>query len=245
MFLRPIAHRGLHDKRRGRIENTEPAFRAAIERGYGIECDLQPAGDGTPMVFHDDQLERLVEASGPIAGRSPASLARLRYRGQDTRISTFAALLELVAGRVPLLVEVKAERRLPPESFLQSIAHMATAYRGPIALMSFNAEVVAALGALAPKVPRGLVVGRHEVLKSWLARAGKAAEGTALARLLDAAVDGVSFLAVDVRLVKAAAAWREAGGHDLPLFSWTIRTMRQRATAARHADAPIFEGYEP
>lgn len=244
-FFRPIAHRGLHAKRKGRIENTEPAFRAAIARGYGIECDLQPANDGTPMVFHDDTLERLMTVSGKIAARSPAALAHLRYRRQDTGILTFAALLDLVAGQVPLLVEVKAERGPPRRAFLEAIARTAAAYKGPIALMSFNAEVVAALSALAPKIARGLIVGRHQVLRSWLARAGKAADGTALSRLLDAAADHVSFLAIDVRLLKATAEWMERGQHDLPLFSWTIRTAKQRATAERYADAPIFEGYEP
>ena len=51
----------------GRLENTAPAFRAAIDKGYGIECDLQPADDGTPMVFHDEKLDRLVAATGPLA----------------------------------------------------------------------------------------------------------------------------------------------------------------------------------
>src|SRR5262245_38415028 len=77
-FVRPIAHRGLHDRSKGRLENTAPAFQAAINKGYGIECDLQGAGDGTPMVFHDARLDRLMEASGPVSGYAPASLATFR-----------------------------------------------------------------------------------------------------------------------------------------------------------------------
>src|SRR5690349_12119792 len=106
-FLRPIAHRGLHNAAQGRIENTAPAFLAAIDKGYGIECDLQAAKDGTPMVFHDERLERLMGAPGTIAGHLPASLARLRYRRQATHILAFAEFLDLVGGRAPLLVEVK------------------------------------------------------------------------------------------------------------------------------------------
>src|SRR5262245_43060774 len=94
-FLRPIAHRGWHDKAKGRLENTAPAFRAAIDKGYGIECDLQPADDGTPMVFHDLTLDRLVAASGPIAAHSPRSLARLRYKDVNERILSFAQFLDL------------------------------------------------------------------------------------------------------------------------------------------------------
>ena len=53
-FIKPIAHRGLHDAKKGRIENTAPAFALGLSKGYGLECDLQPAEDGTPMVFHDE-----------------------------------------------------------------------------------------------------------------------------------------------------------------------------------------------
>src|SRR5438128_7196401 len=114
-FLRPIAHRGLHNSRQGRIENTAPAFLAAIAKGYGIECDLQAAKDGTPMVFHDDKLDRLMGVPGRISQLAPTSLARLRYKGQDAHILTFAEFLALVAGRAPLLVEVKTNTATPLE----------------------------------------------------------------------------------------------------------------------------------
>ncbi len=245
-FFKPVAHRGLHNAKAGVIENSGPAFLQAIAGGYAIECDLQPASDGTPMVFHDEKLDRLVAvAKGPVAAHTARELRAMPYRGgEDARILSFADFLKLVGGRAPLLVEVKAEKNMPPRAFLAKIANAARGYKGPIALMSFNMDVVLALGRLAPRIPRGLVLGRHQVLKSWLSRAGRAAEGTALSRILDAALPKVSFFAVDVNVLKAAAHWRKMHGHDVPLFSWTIRTKRQRTTAARYADAPIFEGYE-
>src|SRR6476661_7123563 len=101
-FVRPIAHRGLHSRAKGRIENTAPAFLAAIAKGYGIECDLQAAKDGTPMVFQEDKLERLTGEPGRISLHTPAALARLTYKGRDERILTFAQFLELVDGQAPL-----------------------------------------------------------------------------------------------------------------------------------------------
>src|SRR5215510_9550772 len=80
IFVRPIAHRGLHNKRGGIIENTAPAFLAAIDHDYGIECDLQPARDGTPMVFHDATLDRLIRGHGRIVAQTPEELSRLRYK---------------------------------------------------------------------------------------------------------------------------------------------------------------------
>jgi glycerophosphoryl diester phosphodiesterase len=245
IFVRPIAHRGLHDPRQGRLENTAPAFMAAIDRDYGIECDLQPARDGTPMVFHDEKLDRLIAASGPIAAYAPAELARFSYRGLDERILTFAQFLELVGGRVPLLVEVKGKASAPDPAFLDRIAELASAYRGPVALMSFNRAIVAALAERAPKVPRGAVVGGQQMLASLWSAAGRARDGAAGARVFRPSTGGLAFHAVDVKLVAVARKWMTRHGIDLPLFSWTIRTPRQRAVAARWADAPIFEGYEP
>ncbi|MBX9591064.1 MAG: hypothetical protein K2X43_17380 [Hyphomonadaceae bacterium] len=243
-FVRPIAHRGLHDRNQGRLENTAPAFQAAIERGYGIECDLQPASDGTPMVFHDERLDRLMAATGFIDAHSPVMLARFRYKGLDEKILTFAQFLDLVAGRVPLLVEVKGKDPGVHTAFVARIAQAARAYQGPIALMSFNSAVVAALAERAPKIPRGAVVGGQQVLASLWAGKGSKREGTTISRTVGAGRAGLGFYAVDVKLVAAARKWMSLHAPDLLLFTWTVRTPRQRAAAARWADAPIFEGYE-
>jgi glycerophosphoryl diester phosphodiesterase len=242
-FVRPIAHRGWHDRTKGRIENTAPAFRAAIEKGYGIECDLQGAADGTPMVFHDAKLDRLMEASGPISAHAPESLAQLRYKGQNERILTFGELFDLVGGRVPLLVEVKRNGTLHPE-FLSRIARQASAYTGPVALMSFDRAIVAGLGELAPTVPRGSIVGGRQLISSLWAGRNRRRESPAASRLFASAPQGVAFYAVETKLVAVARAWISRRAQDLPLFTWTVRTPRQRLRAACWADAPIFEGYE-
>jgi glycerophosphoryl diester phosphodiesterase len=244
-FVRPIAHRGLHDRTKGRLENTAPAFRAAIDKGYGIECDLQAAQDGTPMVFHDPTLNRLVAGSGPIAAHSPRNLARLRYRGLDESILSFAQFLDLVDGRVPVLVEVKRNGRAPRPHFLDKVARLTSAYKGPVALMSFDRRIVAALGELAPNLPRGPVIGGRQLLAGLWAKRSRTRESPAASRLFGRAPEGIGFYAVDVKLVAVARTWMRHHAVDLPLFTWTVRTPRQRARAARWADAPIFEGYEP
>jgi glycerophosphoryl diester phosphodiesterase len=245
VFVRPIAHRGLHDAAKGRVENTAPAFLAAIDKGYGIECDLQSAQDGTPMVFHDPTLNRLVAGSGPVAALSPRNLARLRYRGQDEKILTFAQFLDLVGGRAPMLVEVKSIGRATPPQYLEKIARIAAAYKGPLALMSFDRTTVNALGELAPFIPRGPVIGGRQLLASLWASRSRTRESPAASRLFGRAPEGTGFYAVDIRLAAVARTWMRHHDVDMPLFTWTIRTPRQRVRAARWADAPIFEGYEP
>ena len=110
--------------------------------------------------------------------------------------------------------------------------------------MSFDRKIVTALGELAPAIPRGAVVGGHQLLASlWTGRSGTR-ESPAASRVFGSAHDGVGFYAVDVKLVAVARKWMSRHALDLPLFTWTVRTPRQRAAAARWADAPIFEGYE-
>jgi glycerophosphoryl diester phosphodiesterase len=245
VFLRPIAHRGLHAADKGILENTAPAFQAAIAKGYGIECDLQSAADGTPFVFHDATLDRLMDATGPLAARSPVNLAALHYKDQKTRILTYAEFLSLVAGRVPLLVEVKSAGGAPRAGYLEKIAEQSIAYSGPIALMSFNPAFVASLGKLAPSIPRGLITGVEQLPSNWRAMPAGAEKQAALDAQFNVAPDGIAFHAVDVKMLPEAADWNSRRPVRVPLFSWTIRTPEQREVAARWADAPIFETYEP
>ena len=251
-FLKPIAHRGLHGPARvgaarGLVENTMPAFEAALAKGYGIECDLRPAAEGLPLVFHDETLDRLVEGSGPVARLGKADLARLRYRGAGgVRISTFAELLDMVAGRVPLLVEIKSEWEPPDAAFLGQIAALSKAYRGPLALMSFDPAMMTGLAELAPAVPRGLVSGlyRREPDDDWWADKLDAERAFRLSHLLEAGPVKPSFHAYHVKALPTPVTRYVREVQGLPLFTWTVRSEEDRRTAAQWADAPIFEGFE-
>ncbi|HEY8248071.1 MAG TPA: glycerophosphodiester phosphodiesterase family protein [Hyphomicrobium sp.] len=243
-FLKPIAHRGLHDAAKGIIENTVLAFEAAMARGYGIECDVRPAACSTPMVFHDLTLERLIEAEGPIAAREAATLKRLSYRTVGGSMIDLADLLHLVNGRVPLLIEIKSEWEAPDARYLEAIAATAAAYRGPIALMSFDPAVMTGIRALAPQIPRGIVSGLFAGDCWWRGKLGPE-RAYSLSHLLESGPAAPDFYAYDVAALPTPVTRfvREVLG--LPLFTWTVRTQEQREVAARWADAPIFEGYEP
>src|SRR3954467_14233695 len=113
---RPVAHRGLHDRARGIIENMPAAAAAAAAKNFAIECDIQLSADGEAMVHHDDMLDRLTEGSGSLNGRTAAELKAIAFIGTPERMMTLGDLCTLVAGRVPLLIEVKShfhgDRRL-------------------------------------------------------------------------------------------------------------------------------------
>jgi glycerophosphoryl diester phosphodiesterase len=247
-FFRPIAHRGLHDLKRGRIENTAPAFAAAIAGGYGIECDLQPLADGTPVVFHDETLDRLIEGTGRIDQLTRNQCKRLRFKmeldGQKTGIMTFTEFLEMVGGRVALLVEIKSEWRPLPVAFLRAIADLARAYKGPIALMSFDPAVMVAIRDLAPGIPRGIVAGVYEGDGWWLDQLGPE-RAYALTHMLECGPVAPQFISYHVKALPSPVTRFLREGLNMPLFCWTVRTEADRATAAKYADAPTFEGYEP
>jgi len=248
IFLRPIAHRGLHDAAKGIVENTAPAFEAAIAKGYGIECDLRPAADGTPLVFHDLDLARLTAGSGPIIELQPACAAKLPFNtGGVTGILTFADFLALVAGRVPVFAEIKSEWAKPDLGFLSEIARLANLYKRPLALMSFDPAVVAAVGRLAPDIPRGIVSGAYfddDGNGWWPGSPLTDARRRALASLLESGQAAPSFYAYQVGALPTAATQR-VRRQGIPLLTWTVRTEQERRMAALHADAIIFEGYDP
>lgn len=242
-FLRlPIAHRGLHSA--GQPENSMAAFRAAIAAGYGIECDIQAASDGTPLVFHDDDLPRLTGASGPLRDLAMDALAGLRILGSDQAIPTLAELLAEVAGRVPLLIEIKDQSLRASADvgdLSERVAGLVAGYAGPVAIMSFNPHSVARFHAAAPGVTVGLTTCGYTADDWPLLVAARRAD---LARIGDFDRVGASFISHDREdLDNAAVTALKARG--IPVLTWTIKSREQELTARRIADNITFENYLP
>jgi glycerophosphoryl diester phosphodiesterase len=245
VFLRPIAHRGLHGAKRGLAENTGPAFEAAIAMGYAIECDVRQAANGLPVVFHDETLERLIAAGrGPVAKVQRRDLKTLRHRLGGAPILTFAELLELTAGRVPLLIEIKSDWTPPDKTFLAALAKLASAYTGPIALMSFDPAVMTVVKELAPALPRGIISGSFVGAGWWMRRIGRK-RAAALRNPLESGPVAPDFYAYEVNALPTPVTEYVRTVSHLPVLTWTVRTPRQRRIASKWADAMIFEGFTP
>ena len=166
LTARPVAHRGLHDRARGIVENMPGAALAAIEGNFAIECDVQLSADGEAMVHHDDALGRLTEGSGALLGLTAAALKEVRFRNTSERMMSLADLCILVRERVPVIVEVKShfdgDRRL-----VKRMAEVLASYPGPVAGMSFDPDQVVALRQMLPKLPRGIVAQRRYTEADW------------------------------------------------------------------------------
>jgi glycerophosphoryl diester phosphodiesterase len=242
LIARPVAHRGLHDRAAGVIENTASAFTAAAAAGYAIECDLQITADGEAMVHHDDTLGRLTEGAGRLDSFTAAELRRVPFRATTDRMMTLGELCDLVTGRVALVIELKS--RFDGDLRLAARATDVLArYRGHAALMSFDPAPIAALRRFAPSLPRGIVAERHYSQSEWNSLPARTRR--ALAYFQHALTSRPQFLAYAVRDLPAPVPWIARNVLGLPVLTWTVRTDVDRARAARYADQMIFEGFRP
>jgi len=238
----PIAHRALHDIKAGRPENSPAAFRAAIAAGYGIECDIQPSADGVPMVFHDYDMKRLTGIPGRIRSRSAAELRAIRLLGGEDGIPTLAEMLTLVAGRVPLLIEIKDQDGAmgPGVGALEdAVAAALRDYSGPVAVMSFNPHSVAAFARAAPGIPRGLTTSAYSA-DDWPLLTPPIRDR--LREIPDYDAVSASFVSHEARdLSRPRVAALKAQGAGV--LCWTIRSAEAEAEARRIAENVTFEGY--
>ena len=242
LTARPVAHRGLHDAAAGVIENTASAFQAAIDGGFSIETDLQISADGEAMVHHDFALGRLTLGSRLLAAMTAAGLREVPFKATSDRIMTLGELCDLVAGRVPLLIELKSrfdgDLRLATRA-----AEVLKNYAGPAALMSFDPELVQALRETASGLPRGIVAERHYEDNEW--RELTERQKRELAFLLHASRTRPHFVAYQVNDLPSPGPWIARNVFGLPLLAWTVRTEEDRQRARSWANQMIFEGFRP
>lgn len=226
---RPIAHRGLHDITAGRPENSLSAAMAAMEHGYAIEVDLHPSADGVPMVFHDNTLERLTTEKGAFRARDASELTRISLGGSADTVPTLEALLDLVGGRVGLVLELKGMAG-DDDGFVAAVLKQLEGYDGPVAIMSFNHWLLADARALDTQLPVGLTAEGKEKLVPVHQQANA-----------DYKPDFVSYGITD--LPNAFVSDFRATGK--PVITWTVRTPEQAAFSAQYADQITFEGFLP
>jgi glycerophosphoryl diester phosphodiesterase len=242
LVARPIAHRGLHAKSLGVIENSLAAATATIAKAYAIECDVQMTQDGEAVVFHDETLERLTRAVGRLADLDAAEVTQIPYRNGEGAIPLFADFLALVAGRVPLVVEIKS--RFDGDMRLAArVAALVTDYSGPLALQSFDPAVLVYMRKSATRRPLGLIAQANYAEAEWPSLSAETRQ--ALATFGDYAQARPDFLAWNIADLPHAVTTLWRAGLGLPLLTWTVKEPAQADLAARFADQIIFEGFYP
>lgn len=229
LTAQPIAHRGYHDMNGKVWENTLSAFSRAVEAGFAIECDLQYASDGVPVVFHDDDLQRLCAIPGDVRAKTSGELGMLSVGGTKDRIPTLLQLLKLVDGRVPLVIELKG-RRDDDEGFAASVLEIIEDYKGPIALMSFDHWLLKDLKELDTPRPVGLTAEGAEPETFFVHE--------------EAMQLGLDFISYHYGHLPNAfiSKERKAG---IPVITWTVRDPEGVEKTRAEADQMTFEGFDP
>ncbi|KQV81355.1 glycerophosphodiester phosphodiesterase [Rhizobium sp. Root1220] len=225
----PVAHRGYHDLNKQVWENTLSAFARAVEAGFAIECDLHYASDGVPVVFHDENLERLCNLPGDIRARTSKELGLISVGGTSDKIPTLQQLLDLVKGQVPLVIELKG-READDEGFAESVLEVLEGYEGKVALMSFDHWLLRDLKALNAPYPLGLTAGGN-----------KPEEFETHEKAMTLGLDFISYFFADLPN-PFITAQRDKG---VVVITWTVRDENARKHTFENADQMTFEGFDP
>lgn len=231
LSAQPYAHRGLHGQ--GCPENSRAAFAAAIAAGHGIELDVQAARDGEAFVFHDRMLDRLTWSHGPFSARTAHELDQIKMRDNQETLPRLSEILALVAGRVPILIEIKTPN-IPVGVLCLGVRRALEGYSGKVAIMSFNPAVGRWFRNHAPRFVRGLIITEQGPATRF-ARARREIE-----RRVSLWTVKPDFLAYDIRDLPSPFA-SDQQGRGLKLLTWTVRTAQQERTAFAHADEIIYE----
>jgi glycerophosphoryl diester phosphodiesterase len=233
LVARPIAHRGLHGG--ACVENTASAFAAAIAGTYAIECDVQVTQDGLAAVFHDETLDRLTGRSGWVRDLTMAELRKIPFH-----IQSLPELLDQVAGRVPLVIEIKShwdgDARL-----VDRVAADIASYGGPLCVMSFDPDVIEAVRHRAPDVVRGIVADRTVDPYYNTLPLRRRYELRTLSHIPRTQPHFLSYAFNELPFAPVGRI-RELGH---PVIGWTIRSEVEATRARRYIDQITFEGFLP
>lgn len=227
---RPIAHRGLHDLNKTRWENTLAAFEAAAKAGFAIECDVHLTKDGGVVVFHDDDLQRLAGREGRISDLTLAEATALHVGGTKEHVPTLRQMLDLVDGRVPLVIELKGiEGR--DDGLVAAVARELAGYEGEAAIMSFDHHLIRRFASDAPGIPGGLT-----------------AEGTRPQNFeahFSMLAHGISFVSYNVHHLPNPFVTFVREKLHMPVISWTVRDREMQKHSELNVEQITFEGFDP
>ena len=244
-FDRPIAHRGLHDRGRGIIENSRSAFAAAIERGFGIECDLQLSADGEAIVFHDHSMERLLGREGMLRSRLSDELivSPLLDSHDGDCPQTFPQFLDQIAGAVPLVVEVKQQANAADtEKLAARVAECVKPYQGPLVIKSFDPRMLIALRRAGYSGPLGIITYGYDK-PEWYGDM-PARTRFVLRHLLHYPASRFTFISCE-RTALRLPAIRMFRALGFKVMSWTVRSADEARQIQISTDQIVFEGFDP
>ena len=233
-----FAHRGLHDGEKA--ENSMSAFAAAKEMGFGIELDVRLSKDGELVVFHDDNLSRVVGKEGKVIDFTAQELAEMSLLGTSDGIPTLREVLDLIDGAIPLLIEIKMSG--DETGIAEKLIEVIDGYKGDFIVESFNPIALKILKKERPDIMRGILSAVYMDNPKY--------KGKLLYRLLQNLqlnfLMRPDFIAYEKNGYKVPNLRFLRRNFNTPLIAWTIKSQQEENEAIGHGfDTVIFEGYIP
>lgn len=251
MFQRPTfeliekkrlyAHRGLYDNKTDAPENSMKAFKKAIDAGFGIELDVQLTKDERVVVFHDFDLKRICNVDKRVKDLTYAEISKLNILDTDCKIPLFEDVLELVDGKVPLIIEYK----LPDfkTDICEIVDGMLQYYNGSYCIESFHPMAVFWYRIKRPEVVRG-------ILSSDYVATGDVEGASPIVmsmskNLLFNFIIRPDFVAYDCRFFTNPSRQICKKLFKAPSVAWTIKSQKELELRQDDYDVFIFEGFIP
>lgn len=225
-----IAHRGLH-KNKIIPENSMLAFKAAIEKNYAIEFDINITNDNQIVVFHDDNLNRLCNKKQNIEDVSYDFLKDLNLYESNEKIPLLKELLNEVAGKIPLIIEIKKHKNI---GLLENILlEMLKEYKGEYFICSFEKDILLWLEKNKPKEIRGLI---FESLPIKFKKYEK------IAFLYKYFKSKADFISLEDKLIDSSI-YDFCKKKELDIVVWTIKDKKSFQNIDKKVSAVIFENF--
>ncbi len=232
------AHRGLHSA--VYPENSLPAFALAAENGFGIELDVHLSRDGEVVVFHDSSAKRMCGVDRRIEDMTVAEIKALKLGSTVFGVPMLSEVLELVDGKVPLLIEIKGEGR--EEKLCETVARMLDTYSGAFAVQSFSPFVLAYFKRYRPRFARGQLVTR---VKSTKENKRSGLLCFLLTHMLLNVISRPDFISMSGARINTLGFRLCVSLFRCKSFVWTVRTPKQYKRVHSLGSFAIFENFKP
>lgn len=230
-----FAHRGDHLEKEGIPENSLKSFKKAIEKGYGIEIDLHLIKDGSIVVFHDDNTERMTGINKSLKDCTYEDIKELKLKNTNEHIPLFEEVLDLVNGKVPLLIEYKYDTKVG--KLEEKSMELLSKYNGKFAVQSFNPLSVKWFKGNFPEIPRGQLADDYKNdkmcnIKKYI-----------LKNVLLNFISKSDFISYGINAMpnKRIEELRKKG---ILILGWTVRNKQDYEFSRKYCDSIISENME-
>lgn len=231
------AHRGYHDKPQI-PENSMPAFRRAVERGWGAELDVHLLKDGSLVVFHDSDIKRCTGENGILEEMTLDEAEALRLEGTTERIPLFDEVLELFENSAPLIIELKTYKG-NHRQLTEAVVKRLSEYKGLFCIESFDPRAIMDLRKTAPQIVRGQLscnFRKDNSVQFWMR--------PLLTHLVLNVLGKPDFNAYKFE-DRQNKTLRKQTAKGIKEVAWTIRSKENLEFCISRGIIPIFEKFDP